>query len=168
MKNSQILISNIFESSDPKVANLKHLSTLPECQRLRLFLPMSIKETLLGIYPKNHRVLFAFSNKITCNEFNTYHTKKILTSIRENAQFFSILSQMICAQSNHKKVIEGYVPKNYLYQAPSLISFTPVYTERSLANFKNHCSKDTVRHTILESIRNCILENQNTQNHVTL
>ncbi len=158
MKSSQNLISAVF-----KIPRLNHLSPLYECQRLKILLPSMIKDSLIGIFLKKNCLFFAFKNQIICNEFNKYHTKKILTAIQEHSTFFPILIQNLNMQN--KNIIKGYVPKNNLQtQQDSPPIQVPTYIERSFGLFQNHFAKNTTRYSILESIRAIILENRQNNN----
>ena len=153
MKSSQNLISTVF-----KIPRLSHLSPSYECQRLKIFLPLTIKDALIGIFFKKDCLFFAFKNQIICNEFNKYHTKKILTDIQEHSALFPILLENLNLQS--KNPIKGYVPKSHLHIQSTPPIQMPTYQERSFGIFQNYCAKDTTRHAILESIRAIILQNR--------
>ena len=146
MKNSQTIISNIL-----KLPTFTKLKQQNEIAKLKITLPLSIKNSLLFVIPRNHQLLFAFKNQVICNEFNRYHTKKLLDFIQNNSTLFPSLLQV--------SGVKGYVPHQYLnfHFQTQKIFIAPAYPERSFGIFTNHCEPNSNLFKLFEEIRSIII-----------
>ncbi|PAF43160.1 hypothetical protein [Helicobacter sp. 11S02596-1] len=148
MKSSQDIISIIRNKP-----HFKKLQARNELEKLKLFLPLKMREALLYITHKNNKLLFAFNHPSYALEFNHYNCKDIRESLKTYADRFPNFSPDV--------YIQAFVPKNILnfYTQPVIIPKIVCYKEHAKGDFENKARDETLKKTF-ESIRKIILENQ--------
>ncbi|MCI5786892.1 MAG: hypothetical protein MR025_05520 [Helicobacter trogontum] len=116
---------------------------------LKNFIIPQMRQYIIAITPSRRdkeELLFTFNNYPVCTEFNKFHAKILLKTIKKHVA----LNQTISLESYTK--IKGYVPKNLLdvYQI-QYVNPEDLH-EYAEGNFINHATNPTL-HTIFEDIR---------------
>ncbi|PAF54185.1 hypothetical protein BKH42_01360 [Helicobacter sp. 13S00482-2] len=145
MKSSQSIISNIKNQ-----APFKKLQECSQLDKIKLFLPLEMRKSLLYISYKNNRLLFAFNHQGFCAEFNNYIRNDIKESLKNYPDFFSFISS--------SPEILGFVQHNFLSSTQENVDRSEPYNENSNGEFLN-LTKNPQLYEIFESIRALILKN---------
>ncbi|MCE3037703.1 hypothetical protein [Helicobacter anatolicus] len=146
MKDSQTLISNVICQLPKTLAEKIHSSQ--NLRRINIFLPLHIKNAIRFFVLKQNQILVAFNNEAVLWEFNKYHTKKLVETIKENKEFFPFLPENF--------TIRGYIPR-YTKESQPLPQVL-CFKEPSEGKFTNYLVDPTLSQ-IFENIREAIIKN---------
>lgn len=146
MKNSQNIISCLIN----KIPNFK---VFRELERLKIFLPLDMRKSVVYISLKNNTLFFAFDHPAYAYEFRRHEIDNIKTSLQDYKEQFPSIPPEV--------KITSFVPGNFIKpfkESEKNTTHVMIYKEHSEAKFEN-IAKDEKLYNEFEAIRKIILKN---------
>lgn len=152
MKNSQSIISNIKNKKQ-----FKKLRDLQELNKLKIFLPLEIRQVTSSIFFRHNKLMFVIHHLGFVNEFNRY----IRHSIRESLKMHKVLFPPLAGVNIADIEILAYSPKYIInqFEGQKEIPKPMFYGEHSYGEFQNFSTNIELK-TLFENIREIILKSR--------